>query len=76
MRSKLDQVRDAWAAGDRIAALRIASRFHDRSPETRAFQRGHQAVLHPEFFRRLGRDPEALTAAALDALARKFNLPT
>jgi hypothetical protein len=76
MQTKLDQVRAAWMRGDRIGALRIASRFHDRSDATKLFQRGMQAHLHPEFFRQIGRDPAALTAEALRVMAAKFRLST
>lgn len=72
--AKLDLVRAAWAAGDKLGALRIAARFHDRSPETAAFKRGMQAHNNSAFYRQLGRDPEALTAAAFETLARKFKL--
>ena len=74
MKTKLDQIRDAWAAGDRIAALRIASRFGDRSPETQVFKRGWDAHRNPDFYRQIGRDPGAETAAALEAMAAKFKL--
>jgi len=49
---KADQIRTAWAAGDRIGALRIAARFFDRSENTRAFKRGIDAFNHPGFYRR------------------------
>jgi len=38
------------------------------------FKRGWDAMNNAEY-RQLRRNPEAITAAALDALARKFNLP-
>ncbi|MBI1649864.1 hypothetical protein [Hyphomicrobium sulfonivorans] len=75
MRSKTDQIRNAWAAGDKIAALRIASKFFDLSEETMTFQRGYQAHINPAFFKQIGKDPEALTATAISALAAKFKLP-
>lgn len=74
MQTKLDQLRAAWMRGDRIGALRIASRFHDRSDATKAFQRGWQGYQQPAFFRQLGKDPDALTAEALRVLAAKFRL--
>lgn len=74
MTPKLEQIRAAWAAGDRIAALRIASRFFDRSEETKAFKRGWDAHRNPAFYRQIGRNPEAITAEALTILARKFKL--
>jgi len=71
---KTDQVRDAWAAGDRIGALRIAARFFDRSAATKTFQRGMDAYNHPQFYRQLGKEPQELVTAALQALARRFDL--
>jgi hypothetical protein len=41
--TKLDSIREAWAAGDRLGALRIAARFFDRSGATKAFKRGMDA---------------------------------
>jgi hypothetical protein len=38
------RIRVAWAAGDRIGALRIAARFFDRSDATKAFKRGIDAL--------------------------------
>lgn len=72
--SKTNQLTAAWLAGDKLGALRIASRFFDRSPETAMFKRGWDAHSNPSFYRQLGRDPEALTNAALDAMAVKFGL--
>jgi len=74
MDSKTDRIRAAWAAGDRIAALRIASRFFDRSFETRTFKRGMAAYNNPGFYRQLGKDPAQIVADALDALVKRFSL--
>jgi hypothetical protein len=72
---KIDQIRAAWASGDRVGALRIAARFFDRSADTETFKRGMDAYNNPDFYRQLGKNPEQLTAAALELLARKFSLP-
>jgi len=74
MNRKTDQIRAAWAAGNHIAALRVAARFFDRSTDTRAFKRGMDAYNNPGFYRQLGKNPEQLTAAALYLLAKKFGL--
>src|SRR5262249_30571086 len=76
MNCKTDQIRTAWAAGDRIGALRIAARFFDRSTDTKIFKRGMNAYNNPEFYRQLGKDPELLMAAALELLAKRFGLST
>jgi hypothetical protein len=72
--SKCNKIREAWATGDRIGALRIAARFFDRSAETQIFKRGMDARNRPDFYRQLRQDPDQIVAAALQLLARKFNL--
>jgi hypothetical protein len=69
MDRKTDQIRAAWAAGNQIAALRIAARFFDRSMDTKAFKRGMDAYNNPSFYRQIGKDPER---AAFEMLANKF----
>jgi hypothetical protein len=46
---KLDTIREAWAAGDCIGALRIAAKFFDRSEATKSFKRGMDAYNNPDF---------------------------
>jgi len=72
--SKTDKIRAAWAAGDRLGALRIAARFFDRSADTRSFKRGLDAHNHPDFYRQLGKDPERIIAEALGNLVSRFDL--
>jgi hypothetical protein len=74
MNSKMSQIRSAWAAGDRIGALRIAARFFDRSEDTKSFKRGMDAHNHPDFYRQIGCDPEQILADALESLATRFKL--
>jgi hypothetical protein len=74
MNCKSDQIRAAWNAGDRIGALRIAARFFDCSTDTRTFKHGMDAFNNPNFYRKLGKDPEQLVGDALDVLAKRFNL--
>ena len=66
--------RNAWHAGDRIGALRIAARFFDRSIDTVTFKRGMSAHNNPDFYRQLGKDPEQIVRDALDVLGKRFNL--
>lgn len=72
--NKTGMIRAAWTAGDKLGALRIASRFWDRSDDTKTFKRGWDAHSNPDFYRQLGRDPAALVEAAYAAIARKFKL--
>ena len=75
MESKSQKIRDALAAGDRLAALRIAAHFHDRSANTLTYKRGLNAHNHPAFYRQIGKDPEQLTATALALLETNFIWP-
>ncbi len=72
MKSKSQQIRDALAAGDRMRALRVAARFHDRSPDTATYKRGFDAYNHPDFYRQLGRDPQQLVTTAIKKLQERF----
>jgi hypothetical protein len=74
MKCKTDKIRAAWAAGDRVGALRIAARFFDRSTDTLTFKRGIDAHNNPGFYRQLGEDPAQLVRSALEVLARRFSL--
>lgn len=60
MQPKTERIRAALDRGDWLSALRLASRFHDRSSETLTFKRGFDAYQHPDFYRQLGKDPEVL----------------
>jgi hypothetical protein len=72
--SKYGKICEAWAVSDRIGALRMAARFFDKSEDTQIFKRGMDAYNHPGFYRQLRQDPNQITAAAIQLLARKFNL--
>jgi len=74
MKSKSGKICDALAAGDRLAALRIAAHFHDRSTDTLTYKRGLAAHNHPAFYRQIGKDPGQLTATALVLLETNFIL--
>ena len=53
MNCKSDQIRAAWATGDRIGALPVAAQFFDRSIDTKTFKRGMDAYNNPDFYRQL-----------------------
>ena len=74
MDCKTDRICAAWAPGDRIAALRIAARFFDRSTETKTFQRAMAAHNNPGFYWQLGKEPGQIVADALAMLAKRFTL--
>jgi hypothetical protein len=57
MNCRTDQIRAAWAAGDRIGALRIAARFFDRSADTRTFQAWHGRLQQSELLPAARQEP-------------------
>ena len=71
---KTDQIRAAWAAGNRVGALRIAAQFFDRSEDTRTFKRGMDAFNHPDFYKQIGGEPQEVVTAALALLQKRFDL--
>jgi hypothetical protein len=71
--SKTGRIKKALADGDRLTALRIASRFHDRSTETMMFKRGFDAHQHPDFYRQIGKEPAELISKAVRRLRARFD---
>lgn len=74
MKSKLSKLRDLFAAGKPLEALRIAARFPDLGDERNAIQQGWAAHQRPEFYREIGKRPEELIEVGLAALVRKYRL--
>jgi hypothetical protein len=54
--------------------LRIAAKFFDRSDATKIFKRGMDAFNRPDFYTQLGKKPQELVTAALELLAKRFDL--
>jgi hypothetical protein len=72
MQSKTELIRATLDRGDWLSALRLASRFHDRSDDTIAFKRGFDAFQNRAFYLQLGKDPDKLIRAAMDRLQARF----
>jgi hypothetical protein len=74
MKTKIEQLRSMWIQGDQIGALRMAAKFPRLGDEREAITRGWEASRNPAFYRQIGRDPEALVDAGLEALVAKYAL--
>ena len=70
--AKIDTLRAYMAAGDYRKALALAASWPRLGDEKIAIERGHEAYARPAFQRALKRDPEALIAAAIAALHRRY----
>jgi hypothetical protein len=73
MQSKTERIKTALDRDDWLSALRVASRFHDRSADTLTFKRGFDAYQHPDFYRQLGKDPDKFINAAIERLQARFS---
>lgn len=72
--TKLSQLKAAWAAGDQVAALRMAAAFPRLGAEKRAIGQAWAAMQNPSFYRQLGKDPGELIEEGLAAVASKYAL--
>lgn len=53
-------------------ALAIAAGFSQLGKHRDAITRGHQAVVRPDFYLAIHKDPEALVAAGIAALKERY----
>jgi len=72
--TKLAQLKIHAAQGDWHAALRIAAKFPRLGEEKRAIAQAWEAMVRPDFQRQLGRDPESLIQAGIEALRSKYRI--
>ena len=74
MKTKLNQVKEAYTAGDYKLAFRIASKFQDLGTQRNAILDAHLAITNPRWMLGLGKDIEKTVAAGLDALRVRYTL--
>ena len=72
MQTKTDKIKKAIEAGDARKAISLASKFFDRSAETQLYKQAQSAANNPGFYRQIGKDPDAIIAAAMDNLTHRF----
>ena len=59
-------------AGDWPNALSLANTFRRLGPHRATIRLAHECRVHPRYYRALGRDPEAATAAGIAALKQLY----
>lgn len=74
MKTKLSKLREAWSAGDKYSALRIASKFPRLGEEKKAITQGYAAWNNASFYKQIGKDPGELIEEAFEAMATKWEL--
>lgn len=73
MQTKVSQLRSMMAAGDWTGALRMASGFPRLGDHRAAILDARMAQTNPTFCRALGKDPEQLISAGIEALQVKYS---
>lgn len=73
MKTKTDIIKNALANGDTRKAISVASKFFDRSDETQLYKQAQSAIGNPGFYRQIGKDPDAIIAAAVESLTHRFH---
>ena len=74
MQTKLSKLKAAAAIGDWAGALRIAAKFPQLGEHKAEIVRAHECLVNPQFYRQLGRDPEACVAAGIAALRLRYGI--
>jgi hypothetical protein len=70
--SKLQRLKDALMQGDARTALKIAAYFPSLGEHKAAITRGWEACARPEMYRQMGRDPQTLIDAGVEALRERY----
>lgn len=69
---KIDVLRAFMAAGDWRSALGLAAKFPRLGEHKTVITRAWEAVQRPEFYRAIGKDPEALIGEGVAALRERY----
>ncbi|QHJ74602.1 hypothetical protein VH22019_00038 [Vibrio phage VH2_2019] len=74
MVTKTQQAINAFIAKDFKLALKIFSTFRANvtADERAILKRGYEAIINPDFYRQVGKDPKKLTADACILAYSKF----
>jgi hypothetical protein len=72
MITKTQRLLDFMRAGDWARALSMANRFRWLKEHGTTIHRAHEARVHPEFYRAIGRDPDQAVAAGIAALQQLY----
>lgn len=73
--TKLAKLEGFMIDGDFRAALRLANSFPQLGEHKKEITTAWSALNNPDFYREIGRDPEALVAAGIAAIRARYNLP-
>jgi hypothetical protein len=71
----LTQLKRHWEAGEYRKALKLAAGWPKLGEHRDAIKTGWEAAARPNLYAQMGKDPAALEAAGLAAVAARYGLP-
>lgn len=72
METKLSQLVDFMRREDWPSAIKFAAKFPQLGDEKSAITRAKDALIQPDFYRQIKRNPEELVEAGRAALLRRY----
>lgn len=73
--TQLSKLKALMAQGDYRAALKLAAGWPRLGAHKAPIERAWAALTNPEFYREIGKDPEALVAAGVAAIRERYGIP-
>lgn len=70
--SKSKQIAALLENGEVKKAIAVASRFFDKSDDTKLFKQAKSAIENPSFYIQIGKNPEHIISMATDRLKARF----
>ncbi len=71
-KQKIEQLAEMMSAGDWHKAIRFAARFPQLGKHREPILTAASALLAPELYRQMGRDPDLLVRSGLVAIRDRF----
>ena len=72
---KLQELKDLWAAGEYQKALKLTASWSRLGEHKDAIRGGWDATVNSRIYREMDKDPDAMYAAGLAAVASRYGLP-
>ena len=72
LETKLSKLKKLMTDGKHHEALRLAASWPRLGEHKETIQKGRAADTHPEFYRQIGQDPDALVAAGIAAIRERY----
>ena len=72
MQTKTSVLKDYMQAGEWDKALSLAAKFPQLGEHKDAIVRGHEANVHSSFYAQLGKNPDQMRSAGIEALKQRY----